>query len=187
MRRANAFEGTAMSIELHCPQCSKLIRAPAGAGGKHGKCPYCGNSVYVPLPPEEVEEIPLAPIGEEEEQREEQLQRESAQFAAFLDHGADGAAPASPGAEGRGRRTARQSDTPGKVIDLASEVKRFVVAMHDSKLDEAEAAAAKLKQAGTRARDYIEGLLLDEMPPQFDDVPPPLVRGFLKTLEGRLS
>ncbi|MCH7474571.1 MAG: cytochrome C oxidase subunit IV family protein [Gemmatimonadetes bacterium] len=37
-----------MSIELHCPQCEKLIKAPDTAGGRHGKCPYCGRDVYIP-------------------------------------------------------------------------------------------------------------------------------------------
>ena len=66
-----------MSIELHCPQCQKLIRAPDGAGGKRGKCPFCGSMVYIPTPPDEGEEIGLAPIDPDEERRAEELRKEA--------------------------------------------------------------------------------------------------------------
>ena len=115
-----------MSIELHCPQCEKLIRAPDNAGGKYGKCPYCETKVYIPAP-------------------------------------------------------------PGEVIDLGDEVEAYVVAMRDSKLDDAERIVRKLKSAGARASDYVEGLMLDPAPPPLGDVPKPLMMGFLKSLLGRLG
>ena len=59
--------------------------------------------------------------------------------------------------------------------------------MSDSKLDEAEEAAAKLKRVRTEASDHVQGLLVDELPPTYEGVPPPVVKGFLKTLLGRLS
>ena len=58
-----------MSIELHCPKCGKLIRAPENTGGKHGKCPYCQGRVYIPMPYCKEEEILLAPIDAEEDRR----------------------------------------------------------------------------------------------------------------------
>ena len=61
-----------MSIEVHCPKCGKVIRAPDDAGGKHGRCPSCKESVYVPLPPADEGEIKLAPLDEEEDSNEDE-------------------------------------------------------------------------------------------------------------------
>lgn len=168
-----------MSIELHCSQCGKLIRAPDTAGGRHGKCPYCEGRVYIPLPPDDNEEIGMAPIDEEAERREEQLRHESIEYSSRLAHetsdiGEEGSPPGSEAA-------------PGEVIELADEVERFVVAMRDSELDEADRVVTTLKKTGGRARDYVEGLILDEMPPQVENVPPPVLTGFLKTLLNRLG
>ncbi|MCO6436396.1 MAG: hypothetical protein J5J06_04845 [Phycisphaerae bacterium] len=174
-----------MSIDLTCPQCGKQIRAPENAGGKHGKCPYCATSVYIPLPPavDEEEEIGLAPFDEEEERREEELRRESARYAALLDKAAEGQ---NVGAGEPPSRT-RPTQKPGEVIDLGDEVEKFVLAMHESNLEEAEAAVRRLTKAGKRAREYVEGLTLDEMPPEYGSVPPPLAKGFLKALLNRLG
>ena len=73
------------------------------------------------------------------------------------------------------------------MVDLADEVESFVRAMHQSKLDDAEASVAKLKTTKNRARDYVQGLLVDEMPGRFENVPPPLAQGFLKALLSRLT
>jgi hypothetical protein len=60
-----------MSIDLHCPQCTKLIRAPDNAGGRHGKCPYCEAKVYIPTPPAEDDEIKIAPFDATDAKRDE--------------------------------------------------------------------------------------------------------------------
>ena len=167
-----------MSIELHCPKCGKLIRAPDNAGGKHGRCPYCKESVYVPLPPAEEEEIKLAPVDEDDERRIEELRRESTQYIATVGHevddvpdvGASSAAGPAP------------VPIPGEVVDLGAEVEAYLIAMRDSQLDEAEEVVMRLAQSGTRARDYVEGMMVDEMPLQIDNLPAPLANGFLKTL-----
>ena len=172
-----------MSIELHCPKCGKLIRAPDNAGGKHGRCPYCKESVYVPLPPAEEEEIKLAPLDEDDERRTEELQRESTQYITTVGHEVDdvpdvgdSSAPDPP-----------PVPVPGEVVDLGAEVEAYLIAMRDSQLDEAEEVVMRLAQAGTRARDYVEGLMVDEMPLQIENLPTPLANGFLKTLLSRLS
>jgi len=59
--------------------------------------------------------------------------------------------------------------------------------MRDSNLDDAENLVVQLKKAGQRARDHVQGLMVDEMPPNVKNVPPALVRGFLKTLLNRLE
>ena len=75
-----------MSIELHCPQCGKQIKAPDDAGGRHGKCPYCERKVYIPMPESEIEEIPIAPIDESEVEREKQLRQEAIDLAKSVTH-----------------------------------------------------------------------------------------------------
>lgn len=173
-----------MSIEIHCPQCRKLIRAPDDAGGKRGKCPYCKESIYIPLPRGEAEEIPLAPIDEEEEERAEELRRESIRYIAAVDKATDSrfrGGDAASSASG-----APSVPTAGEAVDVGAETEAFIIAMRDSKLDAAEAAAARLKRAGARGRDHVEGLLGDEIPPSFENVPAPVVQGFLKTLLSRL-
>ena len=59
--------------------------------------------------------------------------------------------------------------------------------MRDSKLDDLERITTALRKSGSRARGYVEGLLLDEMPPQFEGVPTPLLKGFLKKLLEQLG
>ena len=177
-----------MSIELNCPNCEHTIRAPDDAGGKHGKCPYCQAKVYIPAPVTDDDIIPLAPIDETEEERERELRRESLRYAASFDKEGDTSAPGeSRGAAGARRGTPGTPPAPGEVVDIPSEVERYVVAMRDSKLDDAERVAAKLKRSGSRARDYVEGLLLDPTPPPIGNLPRPLLQGFLKSLSSRLG
>ncbi len=170
-----------MSIELHCPQCGKLIRAPQDAAGRQGKCPYCKRSVYIPLPEDQLDTIPIAPIDAAEAEREAQLRRESTEYAAAITKAqeSDAKTDAAP-------RSAREA-CPSEVVDFGAEVTAFVVAMRDSKLDEAEQIVAKLRRSGSRARDYAQGLIVDQMPFAVDGVPPPLTRGFLQTLLDRLG
>ncbi len=173
-----------MSIDLHCPGCQKLIRAPEKAGGRHGKCPYCARKVYIPMPASEVELLEIAEPDEDEAQQEEQLRRESAAYAAGVSH-ADGQIAGTDDEEAGGDAQ-RRPEMPFEVVDFASEVETFLAAMRDSKLDQADAAVARLKRSAQRAKDYIENAMVDEMPPQIDGVPPPVIKGFLKTLLGRL-
>ncbi|MFQ5592275.1 MAG: hypothetical protein ACE5HE_14020 [Phycisphaerae bacterium] len=173
-----------MSIELHCTRCGKLIRAPDDAGGRRGKCPYCQESVYIPMPHDDSEEIRIAPIDEDEERRASELRRESTEYIAAIGH--ETAGPAGAGAPEAYDQMGRVSMS-GEPVDVASEVEAFIVAMRDSKLDVADRAATRLKRAGSGARDYVQGLILDEMPPQVERVPTPLAQGFLKKLLEKLS
>ena len=174
-----------MSIELHCPQCAKLIRAPDDAGGKHGKCPYCECKIYIPTPSDDGETIQLAPIDEQELKREAELRREAIAMESQVAHESAKLPPES-GAPPRAAQS-QPTETPGEVIDTVAQVQRFLIAMRDSKLDQADQAVALLKRGGERSLDFVQGLLVDEIPPQVENVPPPVLTGFLKTLLGRLS
>ncbi len=170
-----------MTIELHCPQCQKLIRAPEKAGGKRGKCPYCSNSVYIPMAPDPSDEIGLAPIDEAEERRADEEHRKASRQAAQLDHMKD-AGPEQDVSPGRA-----SGDQMADSMDVASEVATYIQAMGASKLDEAEKAAGRLKSAGAIARDYINAQLVDELADINGDIPAPVVKGFLKTLLGQIG
>lgn len=169
-----------MSIELHCPQCSKLIRAPDDAGGKKGKCPACGTTLYIPQPVDDDELIPLAPVDPSDEEREERMRREASRYAAQLDK-------AEGGKAGDIGDALEDDEPPGEVVDVPTAVNNYILAMRDSNLDDAENLVVQLKKAGQRAKDHVQGLMVDEMPPNVKNVPPALVRGFLKTLLSRLE
>lgn len=179
-----------MSIEFNCPSCEKSIRAPDTAGGRYGKCPFCEVKVYIPSAPSDEGEIGLAPIDAEEEKRDREMMRESVRYAAAFDKESDKLPPEGAGDRGKGAiggaRREVEAPAPGEVIDVADEVEAFVVAMRDSKLPDAERVLNRLKKAGARAKDYVEGLMLDPTPPPIGNVPKPLLHGFLKSLLSRL-
>jgi hypothetical protein len=177
-----------MSIELHCPQCEKLIRAPDNAGGKHGKCPYCEAKVYIPMPPAgDEDEIKIAPLDSDSERRDEELHREMVRYSASLDKEKDAPMGAAiDAAVPSGGPASRRMEVPGEVIDVPEKVEEFIVAMRDSQLDDADRVAKELKRTGSKARDYVEGIMLDPTPPPLGNVPKPLLQGFLKALLQRL-
>lgn len=170
-----------MSIELHCPQCNKLIRAPDSAGGRHGKCPYCKHEVYVPMPEGEVEPLAIAPVDEDTERRAQEAEEEAREIAVQLRREKD-VAPEKPGASGGGAPPPSAS-----AVDVAPLVVRFVKCMQGSNLDEADRVARKLKGAPDRTREEVQRLMVDELQaPGLEDVPPGLYKGFLKALLDRL-
>ncbi len=158
-----------MPIELHCTQCNKLIRAPDNAGGRYGKCPHCQNKVYVPMPADQIEELSLAPIDEEDERRELEARRESARMAAVLDHATEG--------PDNGRGASESAAT-----DFSAEVHKYILAMRDSKLEDAEAVVDRMRKAGSSAVSYVEKLAKRDTPLKIENVPPPLAKGFVNKL-----
>jgi hypothetical protein len=44
-----------MPIEIACPSCAALLRAPDKLAGKQAKCPKCGKPVPVPAPSQDVD------------------------------------------------------------------------------------------------------------------------------------
>lgn len=168
-----------MSIELHCPQCEKLIRAPDHAGGKQGKCPYCKNKVYIPLPADEIEVIPIAPIDAEEERLDQEARRDSIRYATTVAHG-------------RGGGTASETDSSSvrssnRAVEVSKEVATYVGAMHQSKLDATEAALARLRRVKDDARTHIEAILAGKSRSEFAGIPAPLAQAFLKKLIAELN
>lgn len=175
-----------MSIEFHCDHCARLIRAPAEASGKRGKCPYCHQSVYIPTPPENIEEIPLAPLDETEEMTRRRLDEERKRIEAQLR--AERRPPAEEGRGSAARGGASGSSTAGAA---ASEVHDMVVdyllLMRNSELVQAEAVLANLLKNRQLAREVVDRMAADAVPPaELAEVPPALFQGFLKNLRSQL-
>jgi len=180
-----------MPIEFRCQACGKLVRAPEQSGGKHGKCPYCNISVFIPTPPEESDEIGLTPVNEEAAAHREQLRKESTDYAASVDQDEvpkyDLHASSKAGVSSKPGRLNDTSLGRDAAADVAVEVNKFVRAMHKSKLDVADRITTRLKQRKSQSKDYVQGLMVDQTGAAVEDIPPALVQGFLKTLLERLD
>ncbi len=168
-----------MTITFTCEHCRKEVKAPDSAAGRRGKCPYCGETSYVP-DPEAIEEgeIPLAPIDEQEE---EQLRREKEQLRQqeriLLSEANQ--------TEGAGGQEEKRNDVVPE--DYYPLVTGYCVAMANSNLDRAENQLRKLKPAGYTAinavDDFLKGKAQDD---SLDQIPPKLLKGFLKQLQTQI-
>ena len=172
-----------MPIEFHCTKCERLIRAPDDAGGKRGKCPHCKESVYIPTPPDPTDEIGVAPLDDDLIKSERKLRQESIRYSAALDHeqgeGYDTAEP--PAAEG-GVPMSRVTS-----VDIGETVREYLMAMKASDMSTADDAARRLKSRAAQAKAEVQRMLVDQMlPPDMEDIPPPVYKGFLRTLLSRL-
>ncbi len=174
-----------MSIELHCNHCSKLIRAPESAGGKHGTCPYCKQTVYIPTVASNDDVIAVAPLDAEDERRAAELKQESVEMSASVDRDTGG--KYDVGDAGVGQTGSKLIGGLGESVEIDALVEQFVLAMRDSKLDTIGQIVATLKRVRAAARDHVEGILTDEMPAPIGDLPVPLMKGFLKDLLARLQ
>lgn len=167
-----------MSIEFHCSHCGKLIKTSNdAAGGKRGKCPYCHNMVYIPMPDEEIEPLRLAPSDESARHTQEQLEEDARKLARSLrsetDDIPDLAQPSYPATDNDVRLPS----------DMETLIIEYVLSMADGKLDEAEQLAEEIKRDPERASEYIQRLTMDEIPPKrLARIPRPLIQGFVKQL-----
>ncbi|MCK4660151.1 MAG: hypothetical protein KAV82_11570 [Phycisphaerae bacterium] len=173
-----------MGIEFHCPKCGKQIRAPGTAGGKWGKCPYCKQSVYIPTPSEEIEEIPLAPIDEDAQARERRLEAEARNLTTTLDR------------EEPGKYAGDESPSPGGSVPLPNEAERdvprlvheFMSAMARADVGRADTIARQLKSYAGQAKEYVQRMVVDELPPaELSNIPAAVYKGFLRELLKRLK
>jgi len=168
-----------MSIEFHCNHCGKLVRAPADAGGKHGKCPACHQSVYIPMPSDQIEPLDLAPVNDQEERQRAELLQESLELERRLlaerDLGREAAAPPP--------RPAADQVLPPEV-DAESLVFQYVEAMAAGDLASAEDLADEIRRNMAVAEPVIQRLMMDELLPQrLANIPRPVLLAFLRQLQ----
>jgi hypothetical protein len=182
-------------IPIQCESCGKHMKAPREAAGKAAKCPACGHSVYIPTPPEEVDELPLAPDDPEELRREEALLEERRRLDRIIAReerapveGATGGARQAANREAGGgfvTRGAAASGAPTPETEQA--VIQYLNAMRDSDLDRASTAMSVIRQSRAEARQVVDRLMADQIPPpSMARVPTPVYMGFLKSLRGQL-
>lgn len=185
-----------MAIEFHCPFCGKPIRAPDSAGGKHGQCPSCHQTVYVPTADITDDEIlsvePLDMKAERErlaaEKKARELQRRVLhEREAPPERAGDVDARRRAAGAALGGGAARPAAAAGPMIrpkaDLERMIKEYVLAMAGGKLDRAERLAAEIHANMALAEEIIQRLTVDEIPPQeLAHIPRPVLIGFFKQL-----
>ena len=173
----NPYAEKQMTIQFECEHCRKEIQAPDAAGGKRGKCPFCGTSNYIPAPVKEDDAIPLAPVDEEDERRRqrevENLLRQERDLLAET-----GGLPADP-------REQRDDEAKPELRDL---VVKYCQDMHAGRLPRAEAQAQMLQKQPAQAlqtvQDFMSGREID---PALATMPGGLLQGFLRQLKQQLQ
>jgi hypothetical protein len=167
-----------MPIEFHCDHCGKLVRAPDDAGGKHGKCPACRQSVYIPMPDDQVEPLEIAPVDAAEERERDRLLKESQDLQRRLleerdiPRGMAAVPPPSPGGQ----------VLPPK-LDMETLVIEYAEAMAAGDLEQAEQLAADIRVDMNAAEEVMQRVVLDELPPdRLAKIPRPVLVGFFKQL-----
>jgi len=165
-----------MAITFRCQRCHKQISAPDSAGGKRGKCPYCGHGTYVPSPVSDEDVLDLAPIDEEAER--EQQATVAKLRAQERDLIAETGGPEPVPLEHRDELSA---------ADLHHFVVNYCLDMAAGNLERAAVHADELKRfekLGIEAVMAFESGEVSE--PALRDIPAPVVQGFLKQLAEEL-
>ena len=174
-----------MVIEFRCHHCNNMVRAPDDAGGKMGRCPYCQNQVYIATPADQLEELDLAPVDAEDRAQQRALERETEELMERIreDRPAPGDADAGGqdvGAQGGADAGARRSTVEELVIT-------YLVAMKNADLSGAEQVVSRLSGSADEAKRAAERIAADPLPPsELAEVPPNVMRGFIKQLLARL-
>lgn len=165
-----------MAIEFHCDHCGKQVRAPDNAGGQHGQCPSCHQTVYIPTADGEIEPLTLAPVDEQFEREKERALRETRELTSRILHDRE----ALSSERGGSRQPAPAAVTASEMQEI---VVQYAAAMHEGKLAEAEALAVDIRRNLRLADDVVQRLLSDEIPhPRLSKIPRPLLNGFFRQL-----
>jgi hypothetical protein len=174
-----------MPIKFECTECHKIVTAPDAAGGKRGKCPFCGRLVDIPLPPpppepqaEDPDLIPLAPIDEDEERKlSDERKALYAQEQSLL----KAMAPSEDSVPIEQREDLSSEDLHHFVVN-------YLLDMFEGNLARAGAHADKLRSLGFAGigavDDFLEGKA-DE--PALGHIPAPIREGFLRELKARVK
>lgn len=172
-----------MPIEFHCNHCGKQVRAPDEAGGKHGKCPACHQSVYIPLPDAELEPLSLTPVDESFEREKARLMRETHEMEARVLRDRDAQPERGPARGASGGATARPVVPQMSFAEMNDLVIQYAAAMMEGKLAEADALAVDIRKHPKIADDVIQRISGDEIPPpRLAKIPKPLLAGFFRQL-----
>lgn len=167
-----------MSISFRCERCHKDVKAPDAAAGKRGKCPFCGETTYIPLPVSDDELLPLAPIDEAEERRLAEERKALHQQAKEL-LAEDGSGPEVP-LEHKDAANVTSGDLHHFVIN-------FCIDLAEGQLDRAETYIPRLRKYGPKGREAIDDFLSGRvLEPALDRIPGRVLQGFLAQLRDRV-
>lgn len=166
-----------MTIQFHCSHCRKEIQAPDAAGGKRGKCPFCGTSNYIPAPVTEDDAIPLAPLDDEDERRRkkevEELLRQERELLAET-----GSRPVEP----------QEPPDDDAKPELRNLVVKHCLFMFAGKLPQAQAQTRLLAEQKAHALQTVEDFMSGrEIDPALANMPGGLLQGFLRQLKQHLQ
>ena len=114
-----------MTITFQCEHCHKDVQAPDAAAGRTGKCPYCGQSNYIPAPATGEDEVPLAPMDEDDERhRQEEIrrlrQREKDLLKELGEKSEAPPPPSSPGAKDKATSASLHHVVVNYCLDMAN-------------------------------------------------------------------
>ncbi|NIA07042.1 MAG: hypothetical protein GWP14_05315 [Actinobacteria bacterium] len=177
-----------MAIEFQCEHCEKTIRTADELGGRMGKCPHCGHSMYIPLPASEKSEVlELEQVDPEEEAQREQLMARTRQtLHDLLQDRAETEAKENQATDYK--ETVKGKGKPIDPEDAAMTVEEYVVAMARGSLEEADALAVHL----VGNPQVVNPVIAEAMERGFDhpslrDVPEAVQKGFLRKLAEYLN
>lgn len=168
-----------MSISFHCESCKQKIKAPDGAGGKWGNCPFCKHRCYIPLPKSDDEpELKLAPIDESEESKVGMLMEQTYAMRRQLLHEKE--LPEEPAGIGGDKNTDEKA-----VIKLCILYLRQVA---DGELDAAERTLLKVKIYKRTALRILSAMGRAERPePELADIPDKILQKLVQDASAKLS
>lgn len=167
-----------MPIEFHCEHCTKLIRTGDEHAGKRGKCPYCGNSVYIPEL--QTEPLPLAPVDESDKRQQAELREETRRLTQQIreekDVPAEALAAPTPRPEPLG-------DLRLTTANMDNLIVQYALCMSKGDLAGADELAAEIRTSPRAAEEVMQRLTLDEIPPpELAKIPRPVLIGFFRQL-----
>jgi len=177
-----------MAIKFRCEHCGKQVSAPEEAGGKRGKCPYCRQRCYVPLPKDQVEEIPLAPIDPDEERRRKQLAAELAKAQSRLLDDKEAPLETSEPLESTEAALPFNEDTAADQLSVEDLVQQYMIHMVRGELTAAEELAKNIQSRGPSALETIDNIAMGQIVhPELISVPPNVISGFFRQLRKQIS
>ena len=166
-----------MTIKFQCENCRKEVKAPDEAGGRRGKCPFCGMSNYIPRPVSEEELLPLAPLDEAEEQRRQaEIQELFRQERDILAETGDRPGP-----------PLEQRDDLSSA-DLHHYVVNYLLDMAHSNLRRAQTHVTELSKFGPLGKQAVEDFAGGQVQePAIEEIPEKLREAFLLQLKEQLA
>jgi len=149
-----------------------MVSAPESVGGKQGKCPYCKQSMHIPMPVSEDEILDLAPLDEADERHQQELVEKlrAQEHDLIAETGGTDSVPLS-----------ERDDLSSE--DLHHFVINYCLDMADGNLERARVHVKELKpfyKLGVEAVKYFQIIQGDE--PALGHIPQPVVQGFLSGL-----